>query len=174
MNEDNKQDIILNQEDVLYEVDVHMSTSILYDYMLRHTYMSLTGPIATILGAMCLWFFAKGGGVLYLMVGIVIIAYLPWTLFLNAKRQILTVEAFKKPLHYSFTKDGIYVSQDGRTEMQKWENMHKAVSTGKSVIVYTAKSNASIFPRKDLGNDAGILLEILCKHMEPAKIKFKQ
>lgn len=167
-------EVVLNPEDVLYEVDVHMTASVLYDYMLRHTYMSLTGPIATVLGLMCIMFFVKNGSVLYLLAGIVIIAYLPWNLFLNAKRQTLTNEAFKKPLHYSFTKDGIFVSQDGRTEMQRWENMHKAVSTGKSVIVYTSKINASVFPRKDLGNEVSVLLEILCRHMDPKKVKFKQ
>ncbi len=169
-----KQEVILNPEDVLYEVDVHMTASVLYDYMLRHTYMSLTGPIATVLGIMCIMFFVNGASFIYLLAGIVIIAYLPWNLFLSAKRQALTNEAFKKPLHYSFTQDGIYVTQDGRTEMQKWENMYKAVSTGKSVIVYTSKASASIFPRRDLGGNTVTLLEILCRYMDPKKVKFKQ
>lgn len=168
------EELVLNQDEVLYEVDVHMTASVLYDYMLHHTYMSLTGPLATVLGIMCIMFFVKGAGFIYLLAGIVIIAYLPWNLFLNAKRQALTNEAFQKPLHYSFTKDGIYVSQDGRTEMQSWENMYKAVSTGKSVIVYSSKVNASIFPRKDLGGDSVALLEILCRYMDPKKVKFKQ
>ncbi len=166
--------VILDPEKIVYEVDVHMTASVLYDYMLRHTYMSLTGPIATILGIMCIMFWTNGANIVYLFAGIIIIAYLPWNLFLNAKRQALTNEAFKKPLHYAFTEDGIYVSQDGRTEMQKWENMYKAVSTGKSVIVYTSKVNASIFPRKDLGGETVTLLEILCRYMDPKKVKFKQ
>lgn len=169
-----KETVVLDPEKVLYEVDVHMTASVLYDYMLRHTYMSLTGPIATILGIMCIMFWVNGANIVYLIAGIVIVAYLPWNLFLNAKRQALTNEAFKKPLHYAFTEDGIYVSQDGKTEMQKWDNMHKAVSTGKSVIVYTSKVSASIFPRKDLGEDSVALLEILCRYMDPKKVKFKQ
>lgn len=166
--------IILNPESVIYEVDVHMNTAVLYDYMLRHVYTSLTGPIATVIGGMLLLFFLNGAGVLYLLAGIVVIAYLPWNLFLNAKRQTLTNEDFKKPLHYSFTGDGVYVSQGESLEMQKWEQMYKAVSTGKSVILYTSKASAAIFPRKDLGNDATTLLEILCTHMDSKKIKFKQ
>lgn len=172
--ENTQEEIVLDPDKVLYEVDVHMTASVLYDYMLRHTYTSLTGPIATVLGVMCIMFFANGASFIYLLAGIVIIAYLPWNLFLNAKRQVLANEAFKKPLHYAFTEDGIYVSQDGRTEMQKWGNMHKAVSTGKSVIVYTSKVSASIFPRKDLGEDSVALLEILCRYMDPKKVKFKQ
>lgn len=166
--------VTLDPEKVLYEVDVHMSASVLYDYMLRHTYTSLTGPLSVLLGLMCILFFAKGAGVIYLLAGIFILLYLPWNLFLSAKRQALTNEAFKNPLHYSFTEDGIYVSQNGKTEMQKWENMYQAVSTGRSVIVYTSKVNASIFPRRDLGNDASVLLELICRYMDPKKVKCKQ
>lgn len=166
--------VVLEPEDIIYEVDVHMDASVLYDYMLRHTYTGLSGPIATFIGFMLLVFFAKGAGVIYLIAGIIVIAYLPWNLFLSARRQALNNEAFKKPLHYAFTEKGVYVSQGEAVEMQKWENMHQAVATGKSVILYTSKVSASIFPRKDLGNDATVLLQIFCRYMDPKKIKFKQ
>ena len=64
------------KEDVLYEVDVHMNTSVLYDYMLRHTYTSPGGLIATIIGVFAILFAMKNAGVLYLIAGIVIILYL--------------------------------------------------------------------------------------------------
>lgn len=161
-------------EKILYEVDVHMNVSVLYDYMLRHTYTGMQGLVATILGVMCILFFAKGAGVIYLMAGIIIIAYLPWNLFLSAKRQALQNEAFRKPLHYTFTEDGIYVAQGEAMEMQKWSIMYQAVATAKSIIVYTSKVNACVFPRTDLGNDATILIEIICRHMDPKKVKIKQ
>ena len=148
------------KEDILYEVDVHMNTSVLYDYMLRHTYTSPGGLIATI--------------ILYLIAGIVIILYLPWNLYLSAKRQALTNEAFKKPLHYIFTKEGIYVSQGDQVEMQHWENMHQAVATGKSIIIYTSKVNASIFPRADLAENTVTVIELICRYMDPKKVKIRQ
>ena len=159
---------------ILYELDVHMNVSILYDYMLRHTYTSLQGLIATILGVMCILFFAKGAGVIYLVAGIIIIAYLPWNLFLSAKRQALNNEAFQKPLHYMFTDEGIYVSQGDALEMQKWSSMYQAVATARSIIVYTSRVNACVFPRADLGNDTTVLLEIICRHMDPKKVKIRQ
>lgn len=159
---------------ILYELDVHMNVSILYDYMLRHTYTSLQGLIATILGVMCILFFAKGAGVIYLVAGIIIIAYLPWNLFLSAKRQALNNEAFQKPLHYMFTDEGIYVSQGDALEMQKWSSMYQAVATARSIIVYTSRVNACVFPRADLKNDTSVLLEIICRHMDPKKVKIRQ
>ena len=44
-------------ENPLFEVDVHMDTAALYDYMLRHTYTSPFGLVATALGCMSLLFF---------------------------------------------------------------------------------------------------------------------
>ena len=94
-----KETVVLDPEKVLYEVDVHMTASVLYDYMLRHTYMSLTGPIATVLGIMCIMFWLNGANIVYLFAGIVVIAYLPWNLFLNAKRQENSSCLFLIPLH---------------------------------------------------------------------------
>ena len=93
---------------------------------------------------------------------------------MSANRQALQVEAFRKPLHYRMLEDGIEVSQDDIVELQVWEDMVKAISTGKSIIVYTSKFKAAIFPRKDLGNHASDAIEIISTHMDPKKVKIKQ
>ena len=59
-------------------------------------------------------------------------------------------------------------------ELQVWEDMVKAISTGKSIIVYTSKFKAAIFPRKDLGNYVSDAIEIISTHMDPKKVKIKQ
>lgn len=169
-----RQQVTLDPAKILYEVDVHMDASVLYDYMLRHTYTGMQGLVATLLGVMCILFFAQGAGVIYLIAGVIIIVYLPWNLFLSAKRQALGNEAFKKPLHYAFTEDGIYVSQGESMEMQRWDAMYQAVATSKSIIVYTSKVNASVFPRRDLGDDTAVLIGIICRHMNPKKVKIRQ
>lgn len=162
------------EEEILFETDVNMNAKVLYDYMLRHTYYSMMGLVATIIGVLFIFMFVKGYGVIYLCAGIFVIGYLPWNNYLSAKRQSLTNEAFKKPLHYTFTKDGIYVSQNETVQMQKWEDMYQAVSTPRSIIVYTSKVNASIFPKADLGDKTAVLIEVISKHMEPKKVKIRQ
>ena len=81
--------------------------------------------------------------------------------------------AFKKPLHYKLDKEGITVSQDDTEEKQEWAQMYKAVSTGKSIIVYTSRVNASIFPKKDLGENKAKVIEIISTHMPPSKVKIR-
>ncbi|MBP3460487.1 MAG: YcxB family protein [Lachnospiraceae bacterium] len=158
----------------LYEVDIQINTSALYDYFLRHVYTSFSGMLGTVIGIfMLMLYFVKESSVIYLICGIVIILYLPWSLYLTAKKQALQ-ETFKNPLHYAFYENGVQVSQGDIKQMQKWEDMLKAVSTTRSIIIYTGKNSASIFPRKDLGGDAMGLIQIISTHMDPKKVKIKE
>ena len=58
-------------------------------------------------------------------------------------------------------------------EFQAWDQMYKATSTGKSIILYTSRFNASIFPRADLKEKEVAVIEMISKHMPPAKVKIK-
>lgn len=169
-----KQPEILPEGDVLYEADVTITVSVLYDYFLRHVYSSFSGMFGTMVGAfMIIVYLMKGLSVLYLICGIVVMLYLPCSLYLTAKRQSLQ-ESFKTPLHYAFYENGVEVSQNDVRQMQKWEDMVKAVSTSQSIILYTGKNAASIFPRKDLKDDSMGLIQVISTHMDAKKVKIKQ
>lgn len=155
------------------EFDVKMTAGALYDYMLRHTYYSASGLIGTIVGALLVVWFFYGGGVIFLIAGAVILLYLPWTLFLKSRQQMLNTPAFKKPLHYKMTEEGVEVSQGEEVQFQKWEDMYKAVSTPKSIIVYTSPVNASVFPKQDMGEMTSQVIEMISTHMPPAKVKIR-
>lgn len=169
-----KQPEILPEGDVLYEADVTITVSVLYDYFLRHVYSSFSGMFGTMVGAfMIIVYLMRGLSVLYLICGIVVMLYLPCSLYLTAKRQSLQ-ESFKTPLHYAFYENGVEVSQNDVRQMQKWEDMVKAVSTSQSIILYTGKNAASIFPRKDLKDDSMGLIQVISTHMDAKKVKIKQ
>ena len=155
------------------EFDVKIDAGVLYDYMLHHTYNSAAGLLGTVVGALMIVAFSMGRGILFLIAGIVILAYLPWTLFIKSRQQALMTPAFKKPLHYKLDEEGITVSQEDSEEKQEWGQMYKAVSTGKSIIVYTSRVNASILPKKDLGENKAKVIEIISTHMPPYKVKIR-
>ena len=155
------------------EFDVNIKSGDLFDYMLHHTYGSPSGLIGSVAGALMIVGYFAGASMLLLIAGIVVLAYLPITLFLKSKQQFLTNPAFKKPLHYRLTEEGIEVSQGEEVQKQKWEDMHKAVSTTKSLIVYTSPVNAAIFPKRDLGELTSGVIEIISTHMPPKKVKIR-
>lgn len=155
------------------EFDVKITAGILYDYMLHHAYTSLAGILGTFIGFVILLGYFKTGYFIYLIGAAVVIFYLPCTYFMKAKQQAALTPAFQKPLHYRLTEEGIEVSQEEQVQSQNWENMVKAVSTRSSIIVYTSKNNASIFPRKDLGQNSSKVIEMISTHMQPSKVKIR-
>ena len=154
------------------EFDVKISASDLYDYLLFHTYGKAQGLIGSIVGALMIVCYFAEGHILFLIAGVVILVYIPWTLFLKSRQQALN-KCFKKPLHYKMTEEGIEVSQDGNAELQAWDTMYKAVSTNKSIIVYTTPVSACIFPKRDLGEQKMKVIEMISTHMPPKKVKIR-
>ena len=111
---------------------------------------------------------------MFLAVGLLILLYLPVSLFLKAKQQSLN-PAFKKPLHYKLTEEGVTVSQGEEEQSQKWEDMYKAGSTLGSILLYTGKRSASIFPKKQLREQEVYekTIEIISTHMPPKKVNIR-
>ena len=155
------------------EFDIKITSRDLYDYMLRHTYHSAQGLLGTCVGALSIFIFLNNFQPLYLIMGIVIVLYLPWTLYLKSGQQVQNNPAFKEPLHYVLDEEGIHVSQGEATECQKWQDMHKAVATGRSIIVYTSSVNACIFPRKQLDGMEQQVLAYISTHMKPSKVNIR-
>ena len=155
------------------EVNVKINAGDLYDYLLTHTYNSPSGLLGSCFGALLVVIALMKSQWLLLAAGIVLLLYLPWTLFLRSRKQALN-PAFQKPLHYTLDEEGITVSQEDVEQKQGWENMVKAVSTSKSIIVYTSAINATIFPKRELGDQKAALIQIISTHMPPSKVRIKE
>lgn len=155
------------------EFDVHMTKNALYDYLLYHTYTGFSGILGTMVGIFLIVAFAMKGTLLYLFAGLIIILYLPGALFLRSRQQYLNNPAFKEPFHYLVNDEGITVSQNDSTATIAWDQLVKAVSTPGSIVLYTSKINASIFPKKDLGDKKTAFIQAVSAHMNPSAVKIR-
>ena len=154
--------------------DVHITSHVLYDYLMQHIYHSTQGILGTTVGALLVVLFAMRPKeyLLALIFGIIILLYLPVSMWLKAKAQALN-PVFKEPLHYVMNEEGVSVSQGETTQEQLWENLYKAVSTKTSIILYTSRLNACIFPREDLKEQTAAVIEAISTHMDPGKVKIR-
>ena len=156
------------------EFDVKITAADLYDYMLAHTYSGFSGIFGGVVGALLIILFFNTSMIYYLAAGIVILLYIPCSLFLRAKRQAAANEFFKQPIHYTLTDEGVIVTQ-GEVEMvQPWAAIVKASSTNKSLLLYTSKVNAWIFPKRDLGEKREDVIQMISTHVSPDRVKIKQ
>ena len=141
--------------------------------MLMHSYNSPAGLLGSTFGAVLIIFAFATTQWIFAVLGVVMLLYLPWTLFVKSRRQILTNPSFQEPLRYTLDEEGLTVSQGEAQERMDWENMHKAVSTGRSIILYTSPVNATIFPKRQLGEERTAVVEMISTHMPPKKVKIR-
>lgn len=158
----------------MVEVTVKINAGDLYDYMLMHTYNSAAGLLGSVFGALLVVYAIASKNWLFLVLGAIMLLYLPWTLFIKSRRQILSNAAFAEPLHYTLNEEGLVVSQGDASEQMAWQDMYKAVSTNRSIILYTSPVNATIFPKRDMGERTSMVIEMISTHMEPKKVKIRQ
>ncbi|MCI8947616.1 MAG: YcxB family protein [Lachnospiraceae bacterium] len=155
------------------EFQTKITTNILFDYMLHHTYNSPSGILGGGIGSLLVIGFFGTQNILYLLAGLVLLFYLPCSLYLSSMKQMQNTPAFKEPLTYKLNEEGIQVSQSGQSQLQKWENMYKAVSTRNSIIIYNTKVNAWIFPRSDMGAMTPRVIEMISTHMPAGKVRIR-
>uniref|UniRef100_UPI00405789AF YcxB family protein n=1 Tax=Acetatifactor sp. TaxID=1872090 RepID=UPI00405789AF len=157
----------------MIELDIKISAGDLYDFMLMHSYNQVSGLMGSILGALMVIVSLNTKNWLLLIGGIVLLLYLPWVLFIKSRQQVLANPVFKEPLHYILDEQGMTISQGETVTTQNWDDMVKAVSTTKSIIVYTSKVNATIFPKSQLGDKKASVIEMISTHMPPARVKIR-
>lgn len=157
----------------MLEFDIKITDKDLYDYMMAHTFNSGAGILGSCIGALMIVAACMNGQWIYLILGIVLLVYQPITLRIKSKQQVLNNPVFQNVLHYTLDEEGITISQGQESQSQRWADMYKATSTGRSIIVYTSKVGATIFPRKQLGGDAVKVIELISTHMSPKKVKIR-
>ena len=156
------------------EFDVKITAADLYDYMLAHTYSGFSGLFGSVVGALFIIYFTVSGVWYHLAAGIVILFYIPCSLFLRAKKQTAANEFFKKPIHYTLSDEGVTVSQGEDEMVQPWAAVVKASSTNRSLLLDTSKVNAWIFPERDMGEKRQDVIEMIATHVSPDRVKIKQ
>ena len=157
----------------MVEVDIKISAGDLYDYMLMHSYNSPSGIMGSTLGAVMVLVALSTKQWLFLIGGLALLLYLPWVLFIKSRQQAINNPVFKQPLHYVLDENGITISQGETSTTQGWEDMVKAVSTGRSIIVYTSPVNATIFPKEQMGDKKAAVIEMISTHLPANKVKIR-
>jgi hypothetical protein len=158
----------------MVEIDVKIKADDLYDYMLMHAYHSASSLIGSGFGVFMVIIGAVRAEWLFIIAGIILILYLPWVLFIKSRRQVLSNPAFRQPLHYVMDEEGICVSQGEVTQKQAWGDMYKAISTKKSIILYTTRTNATILPKRELGEKRLKVIDMVSTYMPSNKVKVKR
>lgn len=157
----------------MVELDVKIEAGDLYDYNLRHSYNSAAGILGSCFGALFVVFAVMTKQWLYLVLGVIVLLYLPWTLFFKSWWRAKNDPSFRQPLHYVLDEQGLTISRGEDSMQYLWDELYRAVSTGRSIILYTSKIHATIFPKRQIGDKITTVIQIISTHMPPAKVKIR-
>lgn len=153
--------------------DVKMTTSLLYDFNLQHSYKKPISILSTAVGFVFILFFIKFMKWYYIAAAALLILYLPISLLRSSFMKVKLVPAFSEGMTYIINDEGITVKVGEESELVEWDKCTKACNTKQSYFVYTGKNSAFIFPQKCMGEKNVQVLQLINAHMDPKKIKIK-
>jgi len=139
------------------EFDVQINHSDLFGFNIRQAYLGSQGIVSILIGILCGVMsavqFREGSalyGLLYIAIGIVIVAYIPGSLWLRSKQIMKTNQVLAGVLHYSFDDKGITVTQGEEEGVLPWEFVYKIIATRKHLLIYSNRVNAYIIPKAQI------------------------
>lgn len=160
------------------EFEIKVTRKAMYRFLLYHTYHSASGLVSIVAGVgLLLYFFLGTAGAnhwIYAAFGILLLIYLPWTLFMQAAKQTQLNPVFKKPLHYVVSESGIRVEQEEASNEIAWEQVRRVCETRQSILVYTGAKNAFIWIRVQMGSEEAAVRALLVKNVDAKRLKLKK
>ncbi|MBO5302976.1 MAG: YcxB family protein [Lachnospiraceae bacterium] len=139
------------------EFDITLTSLDMYRFSMYHTYTGMQGILSIIIAIMCFVAAVVTRGnvtdmytALYAGFGVIFLLYMPFTLYLRAKRQFLMSKSLRSTLHYRIDEKGIHTTQNEASADLSWEQVYKVVSTKSNVLIYSSRIHAYIIPREQI------------------------
>ena len=156
----------------MLEFDIKIGASDLYDYNLKYAFSKPANIICEIFGILGLFYGIATQYWALVLVGALLVIYLPVTLFFRSKTAAMQ-SVFKEPLHYKLDDEALTISKGEIETSQKWSDMVRAVSTSRSILVFTTENAATIFPRNQLDGKEALLIQFISTHMDASRVRIK-
>lgn len=162
------------------EFDVTLKAQDLFRFNMYQTYTGIHGIISILIGLIVFVIAGITGQngsyaymILYIFIGIVILFYIPLTLWTRAKHTIKTNEVLANPLHYTISGKSVTVTQGGETGELLWDQIYKMISTKHQVLIYSSRINAYVIPREQLGDLYAQVRQIAEQQLPKYRVKLK-
>ena len=163
------------------ELDVTMTGRDMYRFNLYHIYHGSQGMISIVLAVLLAAVAILRWGdetlmvnVLYLLAGVVILLYVPLTLWLKVKKQMKTSAVYREPVHYTFDEQGITTRFQDQSVTLPWLQLYKIVSTRHMVLLYGGRIRANVIPRDQLGDQYEALYTLAKSQVDSYRFKMKR
>lgn len=160
------------------EFDVKLTTKDLYLFNLGQAYKGMQGIISLIIPAAIFAYavyewgkVSIGTSILNIGIGVLLLVYVPISLYLRSSKIVKTDEVLSKSLHYEVSEEGILVTQGEASAQLEWNQIYRMVATGKYIRIYTNRINAYIIPKEQLNGVCDEVIALAKKMLEKFRLK---
>lgn len=160
--------------------DVKITEKDLFQFNMEQAYKGSQGILSILffilLCAAAVMGFMRGQifySVLYIIVGIIVMVYVPLSLKGRVKTVIKTNKVFSEPLHFEIDEKLIKVSQGEETAELPWNQVYKVTGNKKRILIFSNRRNAYILPEEQLGEKFSKVKEIATEVVEKYRLKIK-
>ena len=162
------------------EFDIKLTPKDMFRFNMYQTYSGFSG-ISSIVFAIALFGlsvytygevpFAKT--IMYVGIGILLLVYMPVTLWMRSKQTLKASPVLSSTLHYEVDKDGFTVTQGEASGVLAWKQIYKMVATKHLVLVYSNRINAYVIPKKQLGEQYVELAKLAREKLPKYRFRMK-
>lgn len=163
------------------EFDVKLEVKDMYRFSMYHTYTGFQGILSIVIGLFAFIYAGMTAGkvsltytLIYILFGVVFLIYMPVSVYMNSKRQILMSDVLKNTLHYALDEDGITTAQGEQTAQLPWKQIYKIVETKSNILVYSSRRNAYVIPQSAVIDKHDDMITLMQSKMEKFRIKVKK
>ena len=131
------------------KLNVQLTKEHLFDFLLYHTFSKASGFLVNMLGmgvivvGAVMQFMGRTDFthfLLYVIAGVIFLAYTPILLKLRANKQIKINPEYRDPREYIFSEEeGVRVIQNGQETVYDWSQIQRTVTTPKTIGIYYGK-----------------------------------
>lgn len=165
------------------EFDIKLKPKDMFLFNMYQTYTSLSGW-SSILFAFGMFGLAGYMGYtygeagmskvfLYIALGVFLLVYMPFTLWMRSGRSIKASPVLSNVLHYHVDTDGFTVTQGESSGVLAWKQIYKMVATKSNVLVYSNRLNAYVIPRAQLGEQYVSLAKLATDKLPKFRVRMK-
>lgn len=162
------------------EFDIKLASRDMFLFNMYQTYSGFSG-ISSIVFAIALFGLsvytygevALTNTVMYVLFGVILLLYMPVTLWLRAKQTLKASPVLSNELHYLINEDGFTVTQGEASGVLSWKQVYKMVATKHLVLVYSNRINAYVIPRRQLGEQYVPLAKLVREKLPKYRFRMK-
>ena len=162
------------------ELNIKLKTRHMYEFQMRHSYLTRTGIVSLLVSIIAMVYLLMTfrtndyiTNVLLILAALMFTVIYPIQMLSRSFNLVKLSPVLSRALKYTFTEEGILVSQDDDDALLPWEDIVKVIETKNLILVYSSPKNGYILPKSQYQDKCDSIKEMIRKQVDSEHCKLE-